>query len=245
MKKLLLSILTLALIVSMTACANKADKTSSPARGTPSTQSEDSNGADQEKDAGKPDSTDRDTDVSDPAILESLQKAYGKAPEYEYMALGYYQDLFRSDMVRDGYVPYEENYVQERTDSIRGKAHGISIRLHMAEASGATAAAETLKQDYFKRLEERDLVYETDEITSYDNDTLAICPVAYMDENEHPVITFLYTDIRDNGAAYMCAEIEFYTAEFDDTTVLMLPEVEDIFALNFSGILGFDKPAGN
>ena len=43
----------------------------------------------------------------------------------------------------------------------------------------------------------------------------------------------------------MCAEIEFYTAEFDDTTVLMLPEVEDIFALNFSGILGFDKPAGN
>lgn len=266
MKKLLLSILTLALIVSMTACANKADKTSSPARGTPSTQSEDSNGADQEKDAGKPDSTDNsgkipdetgssgiqdtpdmagDTDVSDPAILESLQKAYGKAPEYEYMALGYYQDLFRSDMVRDGYVPYEENYVQERTDSIRGKAHGISIRLHMAEASGATAAAETLKQDYFKRLEERYLVYETDEITSYDNDTLAICPVAYMDENEHPVITFLYTDIRDNGAAYMCAEIEFYTAEFDDTTVLMLPEVEDIFALNFSGILGFDKPAGN
>ncbi len=244
MKRLLLSILTLGLILSMTACTNKVGKAPSPAGSTPSsTQSDDSDDTDKENAANKSDDSTAagNEDATEDSILASLQSMYGKAPEYEYMALGYYQDLFRPDMVRDGYVPYEENYVQERTDSLQGKAHGISIRLHMTEANGATAANEELKQDYVKQLEERGLVYETDEITSYDNDTLAICPVAYMDENEHPVITFLYTDIRDNGAAYMCAEIEFHTAEFDDVTTLMLPEVEDVFAVNFSGILGFEK----
>lgn len=265
MKKILLSILTLGLIISMTACTNKAGKATSPAGSPPSTtQSDGTDDTDKKKDSDKADGTEKtdgkdkenadgkpdgptaaeNADTPDAAILASLQGMYGKAPEYEYMALGYYQDLFRSDMVRDGYVPYEENYVQERTDSLQGKAHGISIRLHMTEASGATAASEGLKQDYLKRLEEQNLVYETDEITSYDNDTLAICPVAYMDENEHPIITFLYTDIRDNGAAYMCAEIEFHTAEFDDVTTLMLSEVEDVFAVNFSSILGFEKLVG-
>lgn len=256
MKKLLLFLLTLGLILSMTACTDKVGKAPSPSGSTPSTtQSDDSDATDKKENADKADDTDKadatnnsddsnmagNTNVSDDAVLASLQSLYGKAPEYENMALGYYQDLFRPDMVRDGYVPYEENYVQERTDSLQGKAHGISIRLHMAEASGATDANETLRQTYLQQLEDRNLSPEADEITSYDNDTLAICPVAYLDENENPVITFLYTDIRDNGAAYMCAEIEFHAAEFDDVTALMLPEVEDVFAVNFSGILGFGE----
>lgn len=240
MKKILVPILTLILILSMTACTSKVTKSPPPSSGTPSSSESGTN--------DKTDETDKINKDEEPApassmepTLEILQGLYAKAPEYEYMAIGYYQDPFHPDMVRDGYVPYEENYLQESMNSLQGRAHGINIRLHMTAANSATPANDEIRQAYLEQLDSRNLAYETSETASYDNDTLAICLLAYLDENENPIIALLYTDVRDDGTIYMCAEIEFHTAEFDDVTMLMLPEMEDVYALNFSDILGLDE----
>lgn len=178
-----------------------------------------------------------DENVSDTA---GLQQLYNKADEYEYMALGYYQDFKDPTMVRDGYVPYDENFVQESTEYLKSEAHGVSIRLFMVEKDDATAANEELIRIYKEQLEERGISAQFGETQSYDNNTIAICLVKYNNEADEAVSAILYSDIRDDGTVYMCAEIEFNEAKYDDVTPDLLEEVGDAYAMDFSSVINVD-----
>lgn len=183
---------------------------------------------------------DRDSlqDQQDEIVIgtEDLQSLYGKAAEYDYMALGYYQDPDNSTGLRDGYVPYDENYVQESTEYLKSEAHGISVRLYMVDADTATEANEKCADIYKEQLEERQISAQFSEVNSFDHDTIAYCYGGYENEDEQAVCTFLYSDVRDDGTKYMCAEIEFNESEFDDVTFDLMKEMDDAYGLVFSSV---------
>lgn len=168
--------------------------------------------------------------------LESLQRIYDKAPEYEHMAIGYYFDGLEEDGIRDGYVPYNENFVQQEVDSLQSANHGISIRLSMTRADSASAALAYLLDDYMDRMADQGVSVGTlSEAETYDNDTVGIQPVYYV-AGERRIVTILYADIRDDGSVYMCAEIEADKSSFDDTTADLLAEIDDAYALALSDL---------
>lgn len=183
--------------------------------------------------------SDDQKDESAPDMV-GLQQLYSKADEYEYMALGYYQDFKDPTMIRDGYVPYDENYVQESTEYLKSEAHGISIRLFMVEGKDATVANEKLIDIYKEQLEARGISAQFGEIQTYDNNTIAICQVMYENEEGEAVTTILYSDIRDDGTVYMCAEIEFNKGKYDDVTPDLLEEVGDAYGMDLSAVINMD-----
>ena len=169
--------------------------------------------------------------------LVRLQEIYGKAPEYEHMGIGYYFDGLENDTIRDGYVPYEDNFVQRDMGSLTGVNHGVSIRLSMMRANSATEALAGLLEDYPKRLEDKGLsILDSDTPAAYEDDTVGLLPVVYLNEEGRQIFTILYADIRDDGTVYMCAEMEFDENGFDDTTEALLAEIDDAYALNLSSI---------
>ncbi len=169
--------------------------------------------------------------------LVRLQEIYGKAPEYEHMGIGYYFDGLENDTIRDGYVPYEDNFVQRDMGSLTGVNHGVSIRLSMMRANSATEALAGLLEDYTKRLEDKGLsILDSDTPSAYEDDTVGLLPVVYLNEEGRQIFTILYADIRDDGTVYMCAEMEFDENGFDDTTEALLAEIDDAYALNLSSI---------
>lgn len=169
--------------------------------------------------------------------LVRLQEIYGKAPEYEHMGIGYYFDGQEEDTIRDGYVPYEDNFVQRDMGSLTGVNHGVSIRLSMMRANSATEALAGLLEDYTKRLEDKGLsILDSDTPSAYEDDTVGLLPVVYLNEEGRQIFTILYADIRDDGTVYMCAEMEFDENGFDDTTEALLAEIDDAYALNLSSI---------
>ncbi|WP_418463658.1 DUF6612 family protein [Frisingicoccus sp.] len=169
--------------------------------------------------------------------LVRLQEIYGKAPEYEHMGIGYYFDGLEEDTIRDGYVPYEDNFVQRDMGSLTGVNHGVSIRLSMMRANSATEALAGLLEDYTKRLADKGLsILDSDTPSAYEDDTVGLLPVVYLNEEGRQIFTILYADIRDDGTVYMCAEMEFDENGFDDTTEALLAEIDDAYALNLSSI---------
>ncbi len=169
--------------------------------------------------------------------LAGLQELYGKAPEYEHMGIGYYFDGLAEDAVRDGYVPYEDNFVQRDMGSLTGVNHGVSIRLSMTRADSATEALEGLLGDYTKRLADRGLsILDSDTPSTYGDDTVGLLPAVYLNEEGRQIFTVLYADIRDDGSVYMCADMEFDESSFDDTTEALLAEIDDAYALDLSSI---------
>lgn len=165
-----------------------------------------------------------------------LQQLYDKAPGYQYLALGYYRDLDNPTMVRDGYVPFAENFVQEDTGFLKSAAHGVSIRLYMVKADNATNANKECVFIYNENLKARGISAEFQDALSFDNDTLALSIAVYQDENEETIVAFLYSDIRDNGTVYMCAEIEMNETEFDDSTLALVEEMDDAYSMTFSSM---------
>lgn len=171
---------------------------------------------------------------------EALQRLYEKADEYEYMALGYYQDMDDPTMIRDGYVPFEDGYVQESAEYLESEAHGVGIRVFMVGKSSATEANEELTRIYTDQLKTRGINAQFGETESYDNDTIAICLAAYQNEDGEEINTVLYSDIRDDGNVYMCAEIELNKAKYDDVTPDLLEEVSDAYGMDISAIAGIN-----
>lgn len=167
---------------------------------------------------------------------EMLQQLYDKAPEYEYLALGYYQDPNDPTMVRDGYVPFDENFVQESTDYLKSAAHGVSIRLYMVKADNATDANKECALIYNEGLVSRGISAEFQDASSFDNNTLALSPVIYQNESDETIVAFLYSDIRDDGTIYMCAEIELNEAKFDESTLALVEEMDDAYSMTFSSM---------
>ena len=59
--------------------------------------------------------------LTDTQKIELLQQLYHKAPDFNHIAIGAYEDGFsEGDLLRDGYVPYEENYKQEDVYFLHG-----------------------------------------------------------------------------------------------------------------------------
>ena len=169
--------------------------------------------------------------------LSGLQGLYGKAPEYEHMGIGYYFDGLEEDMIRDGYVPYEDNFVQRDMGSLTGVNHGVSIRLSMTRANSATEALAGLLEDYTKRLADKGLsILDSDTPSTDVDDTVGLLPAIYINDEGRQIFTVLYADIRDDGTVYMCAEMEFDENGFDDTTEALLAEIDDAYALDLSSI---------
>ena len=168
--------------------------------------------------------------------VNALQQLYAKAYEYEYMALGYYQDPDDPTSVRDGYVPFDENYRQESTEYLKSGAHGVSIRLYMVRANNATDANAECSRIYKEQLEGRGIDAEFYDAMSFDNDTLALGLCTYQNEKDESVTAFLYSDIRDDGTMYMCAEIEMNEAEFDEETPAVVNEIDDAYGMTFSAM---------
>lgn len=169
--------------------------------------------------------------------LSGLQGLYGKAPEYEHMGIGYYFDGLEEDTIRDGYVPYEDNFVQRDMGSLTGVNHGVSIRLSMTRANSATEALAGLLEDYTKRLEDKGLsILDSDTPSTDVDDTVGLLPAIYINDEGRQIFTVLYADIRDDGTVYMCAEMEFDENGFDDTTEALLAEIDDAYALDLSSI---------
>ena len=175
-----------------------------------------------------------DTEIGAVPDENALQQLYAKAQEYEYMAVGYYRDSDDPTAVWDGYVPFDEDYIQESTEYLKSSAHGISIRLYMVKANNATDANAECTRIYKEQLEEREIDAEFYDAKSYDNDTLALGLCIYQNEKDEAVSTFLYSDVRGYGDIYMCAEIEFNEAEFDDTTPALVNEIDDVYGMTFS-----------
>lgn len=135
------------------------------------------------------------------------------------------------------FVPYEDNFVQRDMGSLTGVNHGVSIRLSMMRANSATEALAGLLEDYTKRLEDKGLsILDSDTPSAYEDDTVGLLPVVYLNEEGRQIFTILYADIRDDGTVYMCAEMEFDENGFDDTTEALLAEIDDAYALNLSSI---------
>ena len=169
--------------------------------------------------------------------LSGLQGLYGKAPEYEHMGIGYYFDGLEEDTIRDGYVPYEDNFVQRDMGSLTGVNHGVSIRLSMTRANSATEALAGLLEDYTKRLADKGLsILDSDTPSTDVDDTVGLLPAIYINDEGRQIFTVLYADIRDDGTVYMCAEMEFDENGFDDTTEALLAEIDDAYALDLSSI---------
>lgn len=168
--------------------------------------------------------------------VNALQQLYARANGYEYMALGYYQDPDDPTSVRDGYVPFDENYRQESTEYLKSGAHGVSIRLYMVRADNATDANAECSRIYKEQLEGRGIDAEFYDVMSFDNDTLALGLCTYQNEKGESVNAILYSDIRDDGTIYMCAEIEFNEAEFDEKTLALVKEIDDVYGMTFSNM---------
>lgn len=168
--------------------------------------------------------------------IEVLQQVYHKAPNFEYIAIGAYEDGFsEGDLVRDGYVPYEENYKQEDIYSLHGSAHGVSVRVHMKQMDTALAANEKMIEEFKSKASEQNYSdFQFGDTYTADNDTIVIKKVDYLNEKKQPISAFLYTDIRDEGKAYLCAQIDINRAEFDDKTEELLEELDVVFGFNIS-----------
>lgn len=167
--------------------------------------------------------------------LSIFQSVYAKAEGYDYLAVGYYEDNKNPEYVRDGYVPYDENFIQKEISSLESAAHGISIRLSMAGASSATEALTDLAEEYTTRKQEEGLTVEIDEkISVYDNDTVGMRLAVFEDAEGRMVAGVLYADIRDDGTVYMRAEVELTPEIFDDTTVALAEEIDDAYGMGLS-----------
>lgn len=175
-----------------------------------------------------------DTEIGAVPDENALQQLYAKAYEYEYMAVGYYRDSDDPTAVWDGYVPFDEDYIQESTEYLKSSAHGVSIRVYMVKANNATDANAECTRIYKEQLEERGIDAEFYDAQSFDNDTLALGLCIYQNEKDEAVSAFLYSDIRGYGDIYMCAEIEFNEAEFDETTPALVNEIDDAYGMTFS-----------
>ena len=173
---------------------------------------------------------------TDTQKIELLQQLYHKAPDFNHMAIGAYEDGFSAgDLLRNGYVPYEENYKQEDIYSLRGSAHGISVCVHIKQADTALAANEKMIEEFKQKASKKnytDVLFG--ETYTADENTIAIKMVQYLNEKKQPVSAFLYSDIRDEGKAYLCAEIDVNEAEFDDKTEELLKELDVVFGFNIS-----------
>ena len=154
--------------------------------------------------------------------IEVLQQVYHKAPNFEHIAIGAYEDGFsEGDLVRDGYVPYEENYKQEDIYSLHGSAHGVSVRVHMKQMDTALAANEKMIEEFKSKASEQNYSdFQFGDTYTADNDTIVIKKVDYLNEKKQPISAFLYTDINE--------------AEFDDKTEELLEELDVVFGFNIS-----------
>lgn len=173
---------------------------------------------------------------TDTQKLELLQQLYHKAPDFNHIAIGAYEDGFsEGDLLRNGYVPYEENYKQEDIYSLHGSAHGVSVRVYIKQADTALEANEEMIEEFNQKASEKnytDVLFG--ETYTADENTIAIKTVKYLNEKGQPVSAFLYSDIRDEGKAYLCAEIDVNEAEFDDQSEELLEELDVVFGFNIS-----------
>ncbi len=175
---------------------------------------------------------------TDTQKLELLQQLYHKAPDFNHIAIGAYEDGFSGgDLLRNGYVPYEENYKQEDIYSLQGSAHGVSVRVHIKQTDTALEANEKMIEEFNQKASEKnytDVLFG--ETYTADENTIAIKTVKYLNEKGQPVSAFLYSDIRDEGKAYLCAEIDVNEAEFDDKSEELLKELDVVFGFNISAL---------
>ncbi|MGP1376395.1 MAG: hypothetical protein ACTTKS_02295 [Bulleidia sp.] len=173
---------------------------------------------------------------TDTQKLELLQQLYHKAPDFNHIAIGAYEDGFSGgDLLRNGYVPYEENYKQEDIYSLHGSAHGVSVRVYIKQADTALEANEKMIEEFNQKASEKnytDVLFG--ETYTADENTIAIKTVKYLNEKGQSVSAFLYSDIRDEGKAYLCAEIDVNEAEFDDQSEELLEELDVVFGFNIS-----------
>ncbi len=173
---------------------------------------------------------------TDTQKLELLQQLYHKAPDFNHIAIGAYEDGFSGgDLLRNGYVPYEENYKQEDIYSLQGSAHGVSVRVYIKQADTALEANEKMIEEFNQKASEKnytDVLFG--ETYTADENTIAIKTVKYLNEKGQSVSAFLYSDIRDEGKAYLCAEIDVNEAEFDDQSEELLEELDVVFGFNIS-----------
>ena len=173
---------------------------------------------------------------TDTQKLELLQQLYHKAPDFNHIAIGAYEDGFSGgDLLRNGYVPYEENYKQEDIYSLQGSAHGVSVRVYIKQADTALEANEKMIEEFNQKASEKnytDVLFG--ETYTADENTIAIKTVKYLNETGQSVSAFLYSDIRDEGKAYLCAEIDVNEAEFDDQSEELLEELDVVFGFNIS-----------
>ena len=174
--------------------------------------------------------------LTDTQKIELLQQLYHKAPDFNHIAIGAYEDGFsEGDLLRDGYVPYEENYKQEDVYFLHGSAHGVSVRVHIKQTDTALTANEKLIEEFNQKSSEKnytDVLFG--ETYTADENTIAIKTVKYLNEKGQSVSAFLYSDIRDEGKAYLCAEIDVNEAEFDDQSEELLEELDVVFGFNIS-----------
>ena len=173
---------------------------------------------------------------TDTQKIELLQQLYHKAPDFNHIAIGAYEDGFSAgDLLRNGYVPYEENYKQEDIYSLQGSAHGVSVRVYIKQADTALEANEEMIEEFNQKASEKnytDVLFG--ETYTADENTIAIKTVTYLNEKGQSVSAFLYSDIRDEGKAYLCAEIDVNEAEFDDQSEELLEELDVVFGFNIS-----------
>lgn len=243
MKKRAVLIFSILICLSLSACAKETsasqessskpatEETSSPLR-RPTDTNEDFE-ANEDANVNE-DSATASEDIEEEK-LSLFQSVYAKAEEYEYLAVGYYEDNENPEYVRDGYVPYDENFVQKEISSLESAAHGISIRLSMAGADSATEALTDLAQEVADRKQAEGMTVEIDEkISVYDNDTVGMRLAVFEDAEGHVVAGVLYADIRDDGTVYMRAEMELTPELFDDTTMALAEEIDDAYGMELS-----------
>ena len=127
-----------------------------------------------------------------------------------------YCDCLLYTSIRDGYVPYEDNFVQRDMGSLTGVNHGVSIRLSMTRANSATEALAGLLEDYTKRLEDKGLsILDSDTPSTDVDDTVGLLPAIYINDEGRQIFTVLYADIRDDGTVdmlsliHICSETPF------------------------------------
>ena len=158
------------------------------------------------------------------------QAGFGKAPKFEHIGIGYFQD--HNGDFRDAYIPYG-GALNVESNHIQAFNHGVGVSVYMTDGESASLVlADEMSLmmsqggDVFQNL-------EFGEPESFLNDTVAAVLFIYstpVGDELVDVYSILYTDVKEGG--YLVAMFCFLEEEYDDQTESLIKELELCYNLS-------------
>ena len=157
------------------------------------------------------------------------QAGFEKAPQFEYIGIGYFQD--HNGDFRDAYIPYGGS-LNVDPNHIQGYNHGVGVSVYMTDGQSASSVLEDEMSLMISQGGEAFQNLQFGQPQSFNNDTVAAVLFVYstaVGEELAQVYSILYTDIKEGG--YLVAMLYFLEQEYDDKTESLIQELELCYGL--------------